>query len=110
MVGNFINVSYSNYLGLTKPVISFFNYECNTNYFPLVWRDPAKMKMINDLLSGFQHLSYCKRALKNRPVYYFVQGDLPAMTDLTAIRLKENLQKECNLINTSNFASLYKLK
>ncbi len=98
-----------NYLCLDKPVVAVQDYECMTGYFPLVWKSNMLFATLNEDLHTFSNFERVKEVTHNRPIYYWVLGSLEQQTEPVKA-LKINLEKHCILLNSNNFASLYKLR
>jgi hypothetical protein len=107
---NWFSGHYSNYTGLNKSVICLENYECNTGYFPLTWKDKDQIWNLQQSLSSFQNLTVIKQQLNQSPVYYWILGDLNSKTDSVSSKFKQALTGNCILINTTPVSALYKLK
>jgi hypothetical protein len=101
---------YYNYMCLDKSIVVLQNYQCDAQFFPLVWKDHGKMKSIQTNLENFENLEETKAELKNMPIYIYVLGNLAPKTDSGAVALKNNLTSNCVLLNASATGSLYKLK
>ena len=100
---------YYNYLCIDKPVVALQDYEAYNRYFPLIFRDQAMINDISNSLNSFQNLEMVRAKLKNRPVYLWVSGD-SAHWEERSPGLKKQLEEHALLLNSNNFASLYKLK
>ena len=107
---NWLSGHYSNYLGVNRSIICLENYECNTGYFPLAWKNRDEMWNIQQALYSFRNIDPIKNQLKNRPIYYWVLGNIDSKTDSISLKFKQDLVNNCLLINSTKFATLYKLK
>jgi hypothetical protein len=72
--GNWVMGHYSNYLGITKPVVILKNHECSNSYFPLKWKHGKVMK-------NFEEKDKLREILENANLkslphidYIFVNG------------------------------------
>jgi hypothetical protein len=102
---------FQNYVCLGKPnAIVLQNYECNVGYFPLSWKDPMLISNVSGRLEYFNELDKVKADLNNRPVYIWVYGDPSSRTEEPYVNLRNNIEKNCVLLNANPIASLYKLK
>lgn len=111
---NWLFGHFSNYLGLSKPMILLENYECDQTYFPLVWnRDKIPTPLLGTAhLDQFPKLDWKNPSNPNTlPIdYVFYMGNLkdslmPLQADLDSI-----IRKHYKLSYYSNKCSLFELK
>lgn len=107
---NWLYGSFVDYLCYNKAVINLNNYECNTNFFPLIWKNERELRAIYDSLITFKGMADCKRKLSYRTIYYWISGRIEDQLTSEYDTLRNNLKNNCILINSNNFASLYKLR
>jgi hypothetical protein len=101
---------YHNYLCLDKNVIPLQDYECQTGYFPLVWKDYGKINRLVDDVGNFRNLDRVKKEIKNHTLYYWILGDPDIKKDPVNLELKHHLETNCIRVQYSPICSLYKLK
>ncbi len=100
---------YHNYLCMEQKCIPLQDYECQTAYFPLVWRNYGQMNDLIDNVRSFGNLEKIKKEIRNHPLYYWILGDLSVKTEPAYVELRHNLAEHCILVHRTDYGSLYKL-
>ncbi|MFI5151314.1 MAG: hypothetical protein ACHQRM_16400 [Bacteroidia bacterium] len=101
---------YHNYMCLNRNCIPLQDYECQTGYFPVAWKDQLKMNRMVDNAGTFRNTEMLKKDLNNHTLYYWILGDLSLKKEPAYLALQHNLDEHCTLIHHTLYSSLYKLK
>lgn len=101
----------SNYLGMNKPVVISENYECRHDYFPIRMNNKDFMR-IENRYSKESEKSLIQTIINeklNLPNYVFLYGENTPILKAELIRNKD-LDSYYNLVHSSNFCYLFKIK
>ncbi|HXC03231.1 MAG TPA: hypothetical protein VNZ86_00690 [Bacteroidia bacterium] len=101
---------YHHYLCINQECIPLQNYECQTGYFPLLWKDASRIDRIIANAGNFINSADLKKDLQNHPLYYWILGDPALKTDPGTQKLMHIMAEQCTLISHTRFSSLYRLK
>ncbi|MBC7488127.1 MAG: hypothetical protein H7282_15405 [Cytophagaceae bacterium] len=110
---NWLQLHFSNYLGIDKPVVILENYECGTGYFPVNWNaQTPNVSLGNSNMSEFpcQQWRGNDSRILERIDYVFVLGDMNSKTDSCNAILQLTIKENYTLVNQSKYARLYELK
>jgi hypothetical protein len=114
LTDNWLESHFSNYLGVSKPIIILDNYEANVGWFPVKWNlEKTPRILLND-----KTLGHLKRwfGIKNTRIkqidYVFLYGNISKIDDTENQKLKNELLAGYNLVYTSNnkYIGLYRKK
>lgn len=104
----------SNYLGTDKPMLILNNYECVTQYFPVVWNESKIPKLIVENSSTkFLDCTYWKSNEngKTKKIEYLIQiGGNYYFTENCVNIIDSSIQINYELVSNNKNCSLYKLK
>ena len=115
MTDNWLEVHFSNYLGLNKPIVILENYEAAVGWFPVKWnfnKLPEIMLGDKKSISGIQWITN-PNSIKTKQIdYVFLYGNISKINDPKWEELKKTLLSHYRLIYTSNnrYIGLYKIR
>ena len=105
---------FSNYLGISKPLVILDNYEAVNDYFATEWNwgnlnDEFYKHMSTNSFDCINKSSYINQD-KLGEVYFFVLGDIQSQTDSCIMSKNEELDKHFYPIAKNKHCSLFRLK
>lgn len=97
---NWLEIHFSNYLGVEKPMIILENYEANVNWFPVRWRRqdfPNVLLEDRNVLSGIGWPNNKESIIKRQIDYVVLYGNLEKLNNAEYAELKELLSTKFKL-------------
>ncbi len=112
--GDWMKGHFSNYLGITKPLVILDNYEAVNDYFATEWNwefvgeELYKNMSVNNFncLSKFSYLDQDRLG----QVYIFILGDIQSQTDSCITDKKEELNTYFYPVAKNKYCSLFRLR
>lgn len=105
---NWLQLHFSNYLGIDKPMVILENYECALNWVPLKWNAQAT---IPNVAADINADRLCSRLTSDKEIdFIFVLGNLESKSDSGSVKLKNILSDKFDLSYSSANTKLYKNK
>ena len=111
---NWMTGHFSNYLGVTKPLVILDNYEAVNDYFATEWNwsylgeELYKTMSINNFncLNKFSYINQDRLG----DVYIFILGEINLQKDACVLEKKEEISKYFYPVAKNKHCSLYRLK
>lgn len=109
---NWLELHFSNYLGVDKPLIILENYEASVGWFPIKWNSENLPNIVlgnKSSISGIQWISNTKSMFTKQIDYILLYGNLSNIDDPKWSELKEQLSLGFKLKYKSenNYVMLY---
>lgn len=112
--GDWMKGHFSNYLGISKPLVILDNYEAVNDYFATEWNwdylgnDLYQSMSINNFncLTKFSYINQDRLG----DVYIFILGDIQSQTDPCVEEKKEEIAKYFFPVAKNKHCSLYRMK
>ncbi|MEI7981496.1 MAG: hypothetical protein WCI71_07560 [Bacteroidota bacterium] len=113
VMDNWFTGHFVDYIGVDKPVLLVYNYECLTGYFPVIWNVKDKPNyFLGSPSNPDAYINFEEK--KGRPSlalnYVFVVGNYDPGKDWFFTTLHRTLQEEFVCVYTSEYCSLYHKK
>jgi hypothetical protein len=113
MSDNWLELHFSNYLGLEKPLVLLENYEATVGWFPVRWNDARLPRVRLGDAERFSNLQWpCNTASSNSVQidYVCIYGTIAKINDESWKELKDVLDKNFRPVYTSsnNYVAIYK--
>jgi hypothetical protein len=110
VMDNWFTGHFVDYIGVDKPVLLVYNYECITGYFPVIWNREAKPNyFLGSPSNPDAYINF--EETKGRPSlelnYVFVVGNYDPNKDGFFTTLHRILQEEFICVYSSEYCSLY---
>ncbi len=111
---NWLHGHFSNYLGVDKPIVILENYESDTGYFPIIWKDASIPHTLlgNTSQTELSCLKWKSNDLNPSHVidYVFILGNNDTKTDSCSQSIPVILDISYRLVYRSDHCKLYELK
>lgn len=111
---NWLHGHFSNYLGVDKPIVILENYESDTGYFPIIWKDASIPRTLlgNTSQTELSCLKWKSNDLNPSHVidYVFILGNNDTKTDSCSQSIQVILDISYRLVYRSDHCKLYELK
>lgn len=111
---NWLAGHFSNYMGIDKPMIILENYECGTNYFPVLWNEDSMPNVMMGNVGSAQFPclqwksnSHGKTVLID---YVFVLGDMESKTDSCTQQAVRSIKEQYTLVFSNEHCKLFEKK
>ncbi|MFA5727682.1 MAG: hypothetical protein WC886_08585, partial [Saccharofermentanaceae bacterium] len=113
VMDNWFTGHFVEYIGVDKPILLVYNYECQTGYFPVIWNKGTKPNYyLGSPSNPDAYINF--EETKGRPSlelnYVFVVGTYDPNKDWFFTTLHKILQKEFTCVYTTEYCSLYHKK
>jgi len=113
VMDNWFTGHFVDYIGVDKPVLLVYNYECMTGYFPVIWNKDAKPNFhLGPPAIPDDHINF--EETPGRPSlsidYVFIVGSYDPDKDWFFTTLHRILGKHFTLVYASEYCSLYHKK
>lgn len=107
---NWLINHFNNLIGIHKPVVIYENYECQNQYFPLVWKNKKLMTAIGEIMFQNRQLDEAFTTLKmKKPDFIYFASDVPERVIIEKEKFK-NLDSFYVFHYKNEMGELYKLK
>ena len=115
MSDNWLELHFSNYLGVDKPLVILENYEASVGWFPVKWdteRLPRLQAAGTDQIQGLSWLSNLSAGQTRQIDYIFVYGNINKLEADQWFQLREVLNVGYKLVFTSadKYVALYEIQ
>ena len=110
---NWLEIHFSNYIGVDKPMVILENYEASVGWFPVRWNMDRMPRIVldgKDQVGGVQWISN-PASVAVKPIdYVMIYGNLGKINDASCTELKGVLDAGFTKVYSNEFVSLHKKK